>query len=181
MYEDTFGTDWTALDGREEAVRRAFALGVAARLGERHPGELDRISAEVDTSYDRSFVELAFHEGRDKASEHQATDTARSDDVWDDLVEGETTLYTPFPGEDDEASGPPKMLEPAEPDSRPADSREAAERPKFLTREGAEEPDRGESRARRSSSSADSTREPSEEERKRFQELLESSDGDDED
>lgn len=187
MYEETFGTDWTELDDREEAVRRAFALGVAARLGERHAGELDRISAEVDNSYDRSFVELAYHEGRDKASEHDATDDARDDEVWEDLVEGSTEFDPDLPGgpspDEFEEPGPPGFLDHAEPDTKPDDSREAVERPKFLRRDEAEEPDRENRRSRRSRSGSDgddSRREPTEEEREAFQELLESdSDSDD--
>lgn len=185
MYEETFGTNWTSIEDREDAVRRAFALGVAARLGERHPGELDRISKEVESSYDRSFVELAYHEGRDKASDHEATETEREDRVWSDLVEGSAEFDARLPdgpAEDEAEATHPELLDPVDPDSRPDDSREAAERPKFLTREDAKEPDRSDRRARRSRSSEDSDddrSEPSDEEREAFQELLDPSDGDD--
>lgn len=186
MYEETFGTDWTTIEDREDAVRRAFALGVAARLGERHPGELDRISAEVDSSYDRSFVELAYHEGREKASDHEAAETDEEERVWTDLVEGTTEFAAQLPERpefDDPETTRPDMLEHVEPDTMPDDSREAVERPKFLTREDAEEPDRRERRSRRSRSSDDGDekrgREPTDEERETFQELLDPSDGDD--
>lgn len=178
MYEDTFGTDWTSIDDREEAVRRAFALGVAARLGERHPGELDRINAEVDTSYDRSFVELAYHEGRNKAGDHEAVDEHQHEQVWEDLVENSQAYRPDLPGgedDDEEAGGPPDLLERVEPDSRVDDSREAVQRPKFLTRAEAEEPDPEDRRSRRSRSGEEGS-EPSEEERERFQELLDASD-----
>ncbi|MFC6725122.1 hypothetical protein ACFQE1_12205, partial [Halobium palmae] len=62
-YQDAFGTDWGELD-REDVLTRAYALGVAAACGDRNPDELARLVDEVDTTYDRSMVELAFHEGK---------------------------------------------------------------------------------------------------------------------
>jgi len=42
MYDRTFGTEWDELT-REEAVERAFALGVADGVGSERPAELDRV------------------------------------------------------------------------------------------------------------------------------------------
>ncbi|QSG08330.1 hypothetical protein [Halapricum desulfuricans] len=90
MYERTYDTDWDALE-RDEAMSRAFAIGVAASLGHDYSDEYERIVAEMDTSYDRSIVELAFEEGKNKAKKarHEA-DNGDEDDVWSELVEGET-------------------------------------------------------------------------------------------
>jgi len=152
MYEEHFGTDWTELDGREEAIRRAFALGVAARMDQHYPGELDRISDAVESSYDRSFVELAYHEGRDKASELDPDPEDDVESVWNQVVQGEGR-YDPAerpevdPG--DTPEGIPEAMGRVNIDTRPGDSREATERPKFLSREEAEEPDRRQRRSRR--------------------------------
>ncbi|MFC4356849.1 hypothetical protein ACFO0N_02670 [Halobium salinum] len=84
-YEDAFGTDWTGLE-REDALTRAFALGVAAACGDEDEAELDRLVSAVDTAYDRSMVELAFHEGRQKGGSlrPELEDDAA---VWETLVD----------------------------------------------------------------------------------------------
>ena len=85
MYDQTFGTDWTddTLD-REEAIDRAFALGVAAGCGSKRPAELDRVLEAFPSAYDQSIVELAYDEGRTKALEAPAEDPER---VWKRLVD----------------------------------------------------------------------------------------------
>ncbi len=83
MYEHTYDTDWRELS-RREAIDRAFALGVAAGCGSPRPAELDRILEEIRGAYDRSFVELAYDEGRTKALE--APESA-AEDVWNRLVD----------------------------------------------------------------------------------------------
>ena len=85
MYDRTFGTDWSddTLD-REEAIDRAFALGVAAGCGSERPDELDRVLGAFPSAYDRSIVELAYDEGRTKALEDPAEEPER---VWDRLVD----------------------------------------------------------------------------------------------
>jgi len=183
MYEERFGTDWDELEDREEAVRRAFALGVAARLGETHRGELDRISAAVDTSYDRSFVELAYHEGRDKASDLEPAADA-DEDVWEELVTGETRIDPtdrPEPMSEAGQRGLPEALDGVSVDTRPDDTREAVGQPKFLDRDTAEEPD-GRRRARRNRSGRDRDSDdegPTDEEREAFEEMLEPDDDSD--
>lgn len=87
-YEAAFGSDWTNLE-REDVLTRAFALGVAAACGMTDEGELSRLVDEVDTTYDRSMVELAFHEGRQKGGSLRP----KLDDdaaVWAALVDEET-------------------------------------------------------------------------------------------
>lgn len=90
-YEQAYGTDWTALS-TDEAIERAYALGVATSLGEYHPEELDAIRAEMDSAYDTSVVELAFDEGRTEA---RSTDPDADETVWSALVEGESVTVDP--------------------------------------------------------------------------------------
>lgn len=87
MYEDTFGTDWTSLT-RDEAIRRAFALGVAASLSRPHPEEYDRLVAEPGSSYDRSLVELAYSRGENRGKRERG-DADSAEEVWSTLVETE--------------------------------------------------------------------------------------------
>lgn len=92
MYEDTFATDWDRLD-REEAVRRAYAIGVATVLGEDLVDEYERVLSEGATNYDRNLVELAYNEGRRLASLETSKDDGAPvpDRVWRTLV-GRTTV-----------------------------------------------------------------------------------------
>ncbi|WP_435074229.1 hypothetical protein [Halorubrum sp. HHNYT27] len=87
MYDRTFGTEWDELS-REEAVRRAFALGVAEGVGNRRSDELDRVMEAFPGAYDRTLVELAYDEGRTKALD-AAGDADGPEEVWDALVDGE--------------------------------------------------------------------------------------------
>ena len=66
MYEDSFSTNWDGdeLD-REEAIWRAYALGVAAALGEQHPEEYRQLVAATG----RSLVEMAYDEGKTSAAD----------------------------------------------------------------------------------------------------------------
>jgi len=86
MYDRTFGTEWDDL-AREEAVERAFALGVADGVGSKRPTELDRVLAAFENAYDRSLIELAYDEGRTKALE-AAAEADDAEAVWDQLVDG---------------------------------------------------------------------------------------------
>jgi len=181
MYEERFGTEWTEIEGREEAVRRAFALGVAARMDEHYPGELDRISDQVESTYDRSFVELAYHEGRDKADRIDPDPDDDPEAVWEEVVEGTTQLDPsdrPEQGKAHEKEGLPDALGGYQIDSRPDDSRESVGRPKFLSREEAEEPEhrrRGRNRSRKRSGGdgdGDEDDQLSEEDRETFEEIL---------
>lgn len=95
MYDHTFGTEWTDLT-REEAVERAFALGVADGVGTERPDELDRVLEAFPSGYDRSLVELAYDEGRTKALEAiAAADADDPETVWEELVDGAGTPRTP--------------------------------------------------------------------------------------
>ena len=128
-YERKYGTDWEELD-QDEAVRRAYALGVAASLGEFHPDELDRLRGEVGSSYNKSMVELAFQEGKTEGKEAEEEKT--EDTVWNELVVGEVPL------EDEDLpmsarSGLPDAVDITEVLERPdRDSTDVTDFPEFL-------------------------------------------------
>jgi hypothetical protein len=132
-YERTHGTDWETL-GVDEAVDRAYALGVAASLGEFHPEELEAIREEMESAYDRSVVDLAFEEGK---SEGKEIDTAEESDqqVWNELV-GED----PVTADDDVPTGGrtglPEAVDRIDAIERlDLDSTDPVDRPSFLERE----------------------------------------------
>ncbi|WP_435146703.1 hypothetical protein [Halobaculum sp. P14] len=88
MYEERLGTDWTDISP-DEAIRRAYALGVAASFGYRNDDEFDRLRDALDTSYDRSIIDLAYQEGKQTATELRGTDDVDgADDIWTHLVTG---------------------------------------------------------------------------------------------
>jgi hypothetical protein len=133
-YEQAYGRDWDTLD-RDDAVERAYALGVAASLGEYHPDELDAIRDEVDTSYEKSVVELAFDEGKTEAKELKDRADG-SDPVWGELVEGETVTVEPEEMPTGGRDGLPAAIDMSDFLERPdQDSTEPVERPDFLDRD----------------------------------------------
>jgi hypothetical protein len=85
MYERSFGRDWESLS-QTEAIRRMYALGVATALGQDVPDEYDRLRAQGATPYARSVLELAFDEGKARASGVR-TDYDDPEDAWEQLVE----------------------------------------------------------------------------------------------
>jgi len=87
-YERQYRTDWTALDP-DEAVKRAYTLGVAAIMGESQPDELDALRQEMNSSYHTSLVELAFQEGKKEGRE---IDKKEEEAIWNELVVGEIPL-----------------------------------------------------------------------------------------
>ncbi|KOX97961.1 MULTISPECIES: hypothetical protein [Halorubrum] len=123
MYARTFGTEWDDLS-REEAVERAFALGVASCVGDPRPAELDRVLRDFDGEYDRSIIQLAYDQGRTKALEATAErDDPEADEVWAELVDGlgeprESPVPAALPGAireltltDEPPEGPPSSLD----------------------------------------------------------------------
>lgn len=133
-YERAYGTDWETID-RDEALERAYALGVATSLGEHHPEELDAIRDEMQTSYDKSVVDLAFDEGKTEAREAE-TRPDESQPVWAELVEGETVTVesdeVPTGGRD----GLPEAINKIDALDRPdRDSTDVVDRPEFLERD----------------------------------------------
>ena len=79
IYEKYFSKDWTDLD-RDQAMVRAYALGIASAFDEDHPEEYERLL----TQDKRALVEMAYNEGRRKALNLEAGVEARADDDDDD-------------------------------------------------------------------------------------------------
>ncbi|MFC7074913.1 hypothetical protein [Haloarcula halophila] len=133
-YAREFDTDWETID-KDEATERAYAIGVAERLGEYNREELERIYAEMGSAYQKSLVELAYDEGRNEAAEIAETTDADGTAVWEDLVNGEKSYIAedemPTGGRD----GLPEALEPSELlDRQEVDSTERVDKPNFLDR-----------------------------------------------
>ncbi|WP_018257005.1 hypothetical protein [Halomicrobium katesii] len=126
--------EWDALD-KDEATERAYAIGVAERLGEYNREELEAIYDEMATNYNRSMVELAYREGRQEARAAVESTDADGDAVWADLVEGETILVDPDDRPTGGRDGLPSALDPTELlDRQDVDSTEALDLPDFLDR-----------------------------------------------
>ena len=101
MYEDAFGFEWDRLS-EEEALKRMYALGVAAMLDERHPDEYRRIMRQASTAYRRSVLELSFKEGQQRAKDNRREFDERQA-AWDALVD--TDAATPPQSARDDADG----------------------------------------------------------------------------
>ncbi len=137
MYEEAFGFDWKRLS-EEEALKRMYALGVAAVLGERHPEEYTRIMRQASTAYRRSVLELSFKEGQQRAKNNRR-EFDGSRDVWDALVDTEGTT-PPSSARDDVDERKPKGSVPdvvtrAELLEYNADDLERVRLPKLLRRD----------------------------------------------
>jgi hypothetical protein len=131
-YERAYGTDWDDID-KEGAIERAYALGVATTLGEHHPDELDALRAEMNSSYDRSVLDLAFGEGKNEGRELSAKQNDPEDErVWNELVGEETADQTPTGGRTGlpDSLSDPDLLDPPN-----LDRTDAVELPDFLDRD----------------------------------------------
>jgi hypothetical protein len=115
MYDRVFDTDWESLSG-ESALRRMYALGIAAELGYAFPEERSRIRGLASTAYERSVLDLAFEEGKRKVTDvrplHDSDEAA-----WEELVE------------EGVSPSPPESLSM---ERRPADLPGAIERPSLF-------------------------------------------------
>ena len=133
MYDSTYSDDWEELT-RDEAVERAYALGVAAACGDDNHEEYESITAAAASSYDRSLIELSFDQGRSDALNLEA-DGSEPSEVWNELVE--KTTITPPDGE----SPFPDLLDSAELLERFNQLEgppETLNKPSFLLRNGAD-------------------------------------------
>lgn len=96
MYEEHFETDWDHLS-QEEAMFRAFALGVDAAMGAENRAEFQALQRE----HHRGLVQVAFDEGKTRATDElrerggtrQTEPTAtsfepgdREWEVWEELI-----------------------------------------------------------------------------------------------
>ncbi|MFC6756526.1 MULTISPECIES: hypothetical protein [Haloarcula] len=133
-YEAEFDTEWETL-GKDEATTRAYAIGVAERLGELNREELEAIYAEMDSAYHRSMVELAYEEGRNEAKAAADPDSDDADAVWAELVQGEVTTVDPDDIPEPKRDSLPEALDSGELlDKQEVDSTETVDRPDFLDR-----------------------------------------------
>jgi len=109
VYESTFSAEWSELP-RDEAVRRAYALGVAAACGHDNREEYEAIKAAADSTYDRSLIELSFDQGKSQALQLQSSG---SDDehIWDQLVESSTVQLPERDGGLPDALAPADLLD----------------------------------------------------------------------
>lgn len=130
MYESTFSEEWSQLE-RDEAVERAYALGVAAACGHDNREEYEAIKAGADTTYDRSLIELSFDQGRSQALQLESSGT-EPNAIWDQLVDAAST---DTPGKDSglpDALGPAELLDQFEQVDGPP---ETLSKPSFLVRD----------------------------------------------
>ncbi|WP_232686197.1 hypothetical protein [Halobacterium zhouii] len=144
MYEETLSTDWSEDDlDREEAVWRAYALGVAAVLGEQNPDEY----RQLVTAVGRSLVEMAYDEGKSSAAELDrefasgglddldSDFPSREDAVWSKLISYEQGGggESGFTAEASSRTDLPELLEKIDLDSVTKDDLERLRLPEFLS------------------------------------------------
>jgi len=115
MYEEQFDPveDPSTLSV-DELLTRAYALGVAASMGESRPGELDRLLEGADGVYERNLLEVAHQEGRQEAREVTADADGDDPSPWAVLVTGDAAPADDVdPGDrsDDDARGPRAAVE----------------------------------------------------------------------
>jgi len=132
FYDSRFETEWAEEDmDRDGATQRAYAIGVAEKLGEYNREELEALYDAVETQYGRSLVELAYQEGRQEAS--AATSDGDDEDVWADLVEGEKTEMVAPDSLTEGRDGLPEVVGiGALFEKMDADSTDVVDRPDFL-------------------------------------------------
>jgi hypothetical protein len=116
MYERTFGTDWTPGDlDVDDAVRRMYALGVAASLDREPETERDRLLALASTQYQRSMLDLSYEEGerRARATKRDPSAASEPEAVWETLLSLDGDDPTPGIGDAVRDSDLPSALAPA--------------------------------------------------------------------
>lgn len=133
MYDHEFGTEWVSLD-RDAVLERAFALGVAASLGDEPAGELDRLIDEIGSAYGKSMVNLAYEEGLNKAKKYRTSNRVADDAVWEDLVETESEAENLSQSDSISTSDIPDLVTRIEALDRPNSRIDAVQFPEFLTR-----------------------------------------------
>lgn len=137
LYEDRFDTDWDTLD-RDEAMERAFALGVAAALGDRNQEEFEAIHDTMGSNYDASIVELAYKEGKNKATTRKRQVDNDDADVFEFVVNEELEDAEPPDRDDDDddhssrATDLPSAVDGTEATDRPDMDPEQTDYPDFL-------------------------------------------------
>lgn len=129
MYERAFDTEWDNLS-QEEAMFRAYALGVDTALGNEHEAELNSLMR----AHHRGLVQIAYDEGKTRAEDalgdHRSGGKRGSTDdfepgdreweVWEQLVE--------------DVDSDPDAFEPVEVSKSRLDLPSALDLPEFLDR-----------------------------------------------
>ena len=134
MYERTFDTDWESLSG-EEAIRRMYALGIAAELGHDHPGERRRIRNLASNGYERSVLDLSFEEGKREVAEirpHHESDA----EAWSELTGGSDVSPSSLSVDRSDSNSPGAVDRPALLEGFDADDLERVQFPSLLERDG---------------------------------------------
>jgi len=134
-YEETYGTDWESL-GVDGAVKRAYALGVAASLDEHHPDELEAVREEMGSSCERSVVDLAYEEGKTEGQKEDMSGAEGGDEVWSALVDDGPVRVDADDVPTGGRTGLPEAVDRIDALERPTpDENEAIDRPSFLDRD----------------------------------------------
>jgi hypothetical protein len=145
MYHSHFDSDWEALS-QEEAMFRAFALGVEAALGQPDEAELEALTRE----HHRGLIEIAYDEGKTKGKETLRAEGGASRNgpgadfepgdrewaVWEELVleqEADETAFEPVAVSRSRFDLPEALDRPGFLD-RPSDSDDRITLPRFLLR-----------------------------------------------
>lgn len=145
MYDEHFDRDWSELT-QEEAMFRAFALGVDHALGNDHPEEFRRLT----DAFHRGLIQIAFDEGESRASEaveDRGVDTESGEpfsfepgeygwEIWEELVAGRETepdAFDPVRVHRSQLDLPSSLRRP-ELLGRRSDSIESITLPRFLLR-----------------------------------------------
>ncbi len=146
MYEDHFDPveEPSTLD-TDELLTRAYALGVAASMGRRHPDELARIVAGTDGAYERNLIEVAHQEGKQEARDVAADADDDGPSPWSVLVTEEASPAGEVDADGDSGSaerdgperrhaveGPPKAVERLKAMELPDRDPEMTDLPDFL-------------------------------------------------
>lgn len=76
-YEEVFGLEWSEIDF-DDALVRAFALGMVSIERELPDGELDRLNEVATSRYEQELLDTAFQEGR-RFQEGSATGRSAAD------------------------------------------------------------------------------------------------------
>ena len=88
MYGERFGYEWDHIS-LDDALTRAYALGVMAALGQRLNEEWDRIRESAPNAYQRSLLDAAYQEGLSRGKHHHRA-TESVEDAWTAAIEPST-------------------------------------------------------------------------------------------
>jgi hypothetical protein len=135
LYERLFGRDWDSITP-DEALKRAYVLGVTSSTGKDCEDELERLLTEFEGGRDESLIELAFDEGVHHDSDTQRKDSPNgfADEGWvksvRDTIENEKDMRADPEGSD----APDALSKTGALDRYSPDSTDATKLPDLLRR-----------------------------------------------